>query len=289
MKRQLVRSLGPVLLFSVAACGGSPFIPDSDEVVNSVGDLTASLDEMLAAAGQEAPLLEIFHSEHEEDNELTGPERVSCLTTTPISQLACNAGTKTWTLGGNCSSGLRTAVTGTVGFQFSATDCSLATTGQSIARQVDTVMTGKKLGVLTSTSSSSGQVLTRTDAGFEFFVNDLRRFFEWPDYSTDPMDVTTPTAWVVTGTSRADRVIASGEIEVVHVNFGWTAKLAIVTPLRQVAGCNCPTSGKLSGAITGKETDDQFEIEFTGCGTALMGARGIHTLKVKFDRCAPVS
>jgi hypothetical protein len=150
-------------------------------------------------------------------------------------------------------------------------------------------MTGKKLGELTSTSSSAGQTLTRTASGFEFSVHDLRRDFEWPDYSTDPMDLTTPTPWVLSGTSRADRVIESGEIRAVHINFGWTAQLSIVTPLIQVSGCNCPTSGKLSGAITGNEADDQFEIEFTGCGTALMKARGLHTLKVKLDRCAPVS
>jgi hypothetical protein len=64
--------------------------------------------------------------------------------------------------------------------------------------------------------------------------------------------------------------------------------LNIVTPLVQTETCNCPTSGKLTGAITGDQEDSQFEIEFISCGVAKISEHGMHSQNVKFDRCAPI-
>ena len=274
------------------ACGGPAFVGQVDEVAHSVGDALASLDEMLVISGAALNSPGLFHSDHgEEEMDLTGPERLSCLQTTPLTSVSCSSGVRTWNLNGECSSGLRTALTGSVTFRYSANDCAMGTIGQWVARQPSYLQTGKKMGELLASSSAQGQVLTKTTAGYDFVIQDLERLFYWPDNEGNfPMTVTTPSTWAITGgQDRSTRVVTSGSLRLVEHRLGWTANVSITTPLVFSATCNCAVSGVLKGAITGEEEDDQLEVEIQSCGVALIREHGMHSIQVKLDRCAPVN
>lgn len=278
-------------MLSLCACSQQLHVTGSDEVANAAGDAAASLDEMLGVVGAVsfAGGPHIFHGDGEEETELTGPERLSCLVTTPLAGLACSSGAKTWALGGDCSSGLRTALTGSVTFAFSDSSCLLGSAGQTITRSFSYEMSGKKLGVMASSSSAQGQVLTRTASGFEFVVHDLYRRLGWIDSeSTSTQRLSTPQKWVVTGFNRSGRTISSGTLRVTQEEYGWTAELSITSPLVQTASCNCPSSGVLSGSISGDEEDEAFSVEFVSCGVARITSHGTNVLPVKLDRCAPI-
>ncbi len=274
------------------SCGGYQFIGQVDEVAHSVGDALASLDEMLVVSGAALSSPGLFHSEHgEEETDLTGPERLSCLQTTPLTAVSCSSGIRTWTLDGECSSGLRTALTGTVTFRYSANDCGMGTVGTWVTRQPSYLQTGKKMGELIASSSAQGQVLTKTPAGYDFVIQDLERLFYWPDNEGNyPMSVSTPSSWIITGgQDRSSRVVTSGSLRLVQHRLGWTANVAITSPLVFSSTCNCAVSGTLTGAVTGEEEDDQLEVEIQSCGVALIREHGMHSFRVKLDRCAPVN
>jgi len=276
-------------------CGKSRFVPDSDELANVAGDIAASLDESFLASGAASQAGSWFHVLHgsggEEETELTGPELPSCLSVSPIPNLVCVSGVKTWSLNGQCSSGLRTGLDGVVQFLFSDPGpCGLSAEGDTVTRAVNYSLSGKKMGVMELTSSNQGQVLLKTSAGFQFTVNDLSRVLRWDhDGETSSIDFSTPAPWVVSGFDRQARVVNSGSLRARHAEFGWTAELQIVEPLAFAAGCNCPISGSLAGSITGDQTDPDFRVKFEECGVSRVIAEGGETLRVKLDRCAPDS
>ena len=293
---RVISSVSVLLVASAAlmlpACGGLHFVGQVDEVAHSVGDALASLDEMLVISGAALSSPGLFHSEHgDEETDLTGPERLSCLQTTPLSSVSCSSGVRTWNLDGECSSGLRTALTGAVTFRYSANDCGMGSVDQWVARQPSYLQTGKKMGELLASSSAQGQVLTKTAAGYDFVIQDLERLFYWPDNDGNyPMTVTTPSTWTITGgQSRSSRVVTSGSLQLVQHRLGWTANVSITSPLVFSSTCNCAVSGTLKGAVTGEEEDDQLEIEIQSCGVAMIREHGMHSFQVKLDRCAPVN
>jgi len=89
---------------------------------------------------------------------------------------------------------------------------------------------------------------------------------------------------VVTGSSRADLKIVSGSFEIDHKVAGYKVTLT-ANNLAWTSGCNCASSGTLSGTVSGGKHDGKSaSVTITGCGEADVTIDG-DTESVTMDRC----
>ena len=257
----------------VSGCGKLSAIEDQAEVATAAGDVMSSFDESSGTEGGfallEAPLLQ---------------SGGACFSTALLS--SCSDKTRTRTFE-DCTIGLVNTLNGTVTLSFSETGCAMNIAGNSVTRTADFTLTAPR-GTLTVSAPGGGQVITRTADGFTYRVGGMKRVLKTSSGVT-VADVETKTLGdiTVTGTSRANRVMNGGSIEIKHVTRDYTA---VLTPnnLAWTAGCVCAVSGTLTGTVTGAQSSDDVVVEMTGCGTAKITANGISE-DVKLDRCGATS
>jgi hypothetical protein len=88
-------------------------------------------------------------------------------------------------------------------------------------------------------------------------------------------DISTKTAdgapLVVTGTSRGNRKIVSGTLEIYHNLAQYKSSVAFDN-LQYSPACNEPVSGTVTGTVTGSKSG-VFTMTFTDCGTATVSYR----------------
>ncbi|MFN7685352.1 MAG: hypothetical protein ACK5QT_08075 [Oligoflexia bacterium] len=273
-------------LVSLSACGRG--LDDQEEYAQSVGDVMSSMDE---SSGQTGGGFAYFRI----------PERLKPRSTffdvlmpdayaascTLQSFSACASGVRTRTFGGCTFAGGRVTLSGTVSLTFSDTSsCTMNDTNESVTRTADFTISGRR-GSLTVSAPGGGQTVTRTSSGFDYSVGGMKRVLKDSDGETIA-DIETRTLSViaVTGTTRTNRVMNGGQLEIKNLTRGTTA---VLTPsnLTWSANCNCAVSGSLSGTTSGDESFDDFKIEITGCGTATVSSGGA-SVDVEFDRCVGV-
>lgn len=290
------RSVAFLLALVVAGAFGCRKRGDDeiDQIGAAVGEMMASLDESSQGSASAAwvPAFPIRRIPDElrapawrraADAILPSAYAASCAESTFS---ACSGGVRSRTFDA-CSVGLAT-LDGSVTLTFNRTAaCAVVTDGDAVTRTADFTLTGIYGGTLVVSAPGGGQTLTRTATGFEYTVGGMQRVLTGPG-GRKLFDITTHTTApiVVTGSSRSDRVIASGGLEVSHNIAGYKVTL-VPHDLTWTAGCNCATSGSLTGTVSGGRRDGKSAtVEVTGCGEADVTIDG-DTESVQFDRCVP--
>jgi hypothetical protein len=272
-------------------------LSDQGQIGASVGEVMASADES-ASGGSTTAMLPALPMLRTPDvlrppvwrramNALTlipSAYAASCL---PVTYSACAAGVRSATFD-NCNVGIVT-VDGSINLTFSETAaCNIATVGDSVNRTGSLTLSALG-GSLAITTPGGGQMLTRTATGFTFAVPGMERVLTLPSGRT-LFDISTMTTspLVITGTSRADMVIAGGTLVVTHNLAGYSVSL---TPdnLTWTPTCNCASSGSLTGTVSSSGPDDgkTATVTITGCGTADVTIDG-DSESVTLDRCAAI-
>jgi hypothetical protein len=272
-------------------------LDDPEQVGNAAGEVMASLDESAdgrVTAAMNRPASPFFRA----PDELRGPlwrraldsiegtaYAASCF---PSTFSACAAGVRTRTFA-QCSIGGST-LDGAVTLTFTRpATCALLLADDAVTRTADFTLTGPYGGTLTVSSPGGGQTLTKTAAGFEYGVAGMERVLKGPGGRT-LFDVSTHTTapFVVTGSSRADLVIVSGTLEVVHNVAKYSVSLT-ADHLAWAPTCNCAVSGSLTGTVSGggKHDGKSASVKLTGCGKAEVTIDG-ETDDVVLDRCGAI-
>jgi hypothetical protein len=268
-------------------------LDDQEQVGSATGELMAGLDEAADPHATTAMNAPVFRT----PDELRGPlwrraldalepsaYAAACF---PSTYSACAAGVRTRTFG-MCTLG-RSTLEGMVTLTFNRPAlCALATAGDAVTRTADFTLTGPYGGTLTVSSPGGGQTLTKTAGGFEYSVAGMERVLVGPG-GRKLFDIGTRTTapLVITGTSRADLVIASGTLEVKHNLAGYTVSLA-ADHLAWAPTCNCAVSGTLTGTVSGgRLSGKSAAVKLTSCGQADVTIDG-DTESVTLDRCAGI-
>jgi hypothetical protein len=168
---------------------------------------------------------------------------------------------------------------------FSQNACTMALANDTVTRTADFTLTGRRGGTLTVSSPGGGQTVTRTASGLTYTVGGMKRVLR--DSSGDAIaDIETRTlsAITLTGTTRANRVMTGGQLEIKNLTKGTTLVLTPSNVTWNSATCNCAVSGSFTGTTSGDE-EEEFTLTITGCGTATVEAGG-DSEDVTFDRCA---
>ncbi|MES1204426.1 MAG: hypothetical protein ABUS79_00690 [Pseudomonadota bacterium] len=288
-----------IAVVAAASASGCRRMGDDYEgqIASAVGEVMAGADESVQGgtatamgAGVPVPTLRT-------PDELRGPlwrralgaivpeaHAASCW---PATLSACTGGVRTRTFE-SCTIG-RSTLEGSVTFTFSRPMvCAAVTAGDTVTRAAAFTLTGPYGGTLEVTSPGGGQTLTRTAAGFDYSVGGMQRVLTGPG-GKKLFDVSTRTTTpiTVTGTSRADLVIASGALEITHNLAGYKVTL-VPRNLAWSASCNCAVSGSLTGTVSGGSADGKSaSVELTGCGQANVTIDG-DTESVTLDRCAAI-
>jgi len=268
---------------------------ETAQVGAAVGELMSSFDEASAAGGE----LALFPSRPFEavPEDLRGPLwRRALAAVVPTAEAAacvdsrfsaCSAGTRTRTFS-DCNVGAA-KLDGTVSLTFSSRPlCAMAAPGDAVTRTANFTLTGLYGGTLTVTSPGGGQTLTRTATGFDYAVSGMERVLKGPAGRT-LFDVTTETTapFKVTGSSRADFVVASGALKITHHLAGYAVTLT-ASNLAWSAHCTCAVSGSLSGTVAGGRHDGKSAtLTLNGCGDADLTI-GQDTQAVTLDRCSAI-
>jgi hypothetical protein len=265
---------------------------DQDQLGAAVGEVMASIDESTSGSGATAQLLPILRT----PDALRTPRWQRLFDLVPpvyaascwqSAFAACASGVRTRTFDA-CTIGPST-LTGSVSLTFSdSAACTIAGAGESVHRMADFTLTGPYGGTLAVTSTGGGQTLTRTATGFEYTVQGMQRVLTGPGGRT-LFDVSTRTTSpiAITGSSRADLVIASGALEVSHNLAGYKVTF-VPENLAWSPTCNCAVSGRLTGTVQGggsKLDGKSASIDLMGCGHADVSIDG-DTESVTLDRCA---
>ncbi len=281
-------SIVALSMLTIVACGTGN-LQDLKEIGHAAGDALASLDESAQGGGLAYNTLPLYRPELLEkpwldrlgDLVMSSAWAQSCW----LSQFdACDAGVRSRDFGG-CNFGVA-KLTGSVTLTFTDSGCSMEAVLDEVTREANFTITGPRDATLTVTSPGGGQTVTRTAANsFTYAVGGLRRVAKGPRGRT-LFDIGTRTTEPigVSGTSRSDRVIDGGVLEITHNLAHYTTTLSPQN-LAWSTGCNCPTSGKLSGTVSKTDETQSILIEVTGCGTATI-TTDEETKDVTFDRCS---
>jgi len=286
-------ALSALAIGVMAGCRKEPSGNDDGQIGAAVGEMMASLDES-AQGNVTADLLPLLPALRIPDALRGSLWHRAALALFPSAEAAtcgeaafsaCSAGIRTRTFS-SCSLASVATLDGSVSLAFTARPlCTLAVAGDAVTRSASFSVTGLYGGMLTVTSPGGGQTLTQTAAGFEYKVGGMERTLTGAAGRT-LFDITTRTTTplAITGSSRADRVIVSGTLEVTHHLAGYGVSL---TPdhLAWSASCNCATSGRLTGLVSGGARDGKSAtVELTGCGEADVTIDG-QTESITLDRC----
>ncbi len=281
--RMLLAAAAPLAL---AACGSLY----EDEVGQATGDVMASFDDASqggAFASLERP---IFHRtdgfmkpgllDRTLDFLVPSAYAAEC---TNLSFSSCANGVMSKSAA-DCTYG-RWTVNGTITLTFSDVACVMSAVNDTVTRTADFQITGPRGATLAVSSPGGGQKVTRTGAtSFNYTVLGMERIATEAN-GKKLFDISTQTTADigVTGTSRSDRVMNGGTLEVTHHLAGYTVDL---TPdnVTWTTGCNCASSGSWTGTASGS-VSGSFTVQITGCGTASVTSPS-GTKQVSFDRCA---
>jgi hypothetical protein len=200
---------------------------------------------------------------------------------------ACTAGVRTRSFN-DCSIGLA-RLAGSAALSFSKNPlCVMVAAGDTVTRTANFTLTGLYGGTLAVTSPGGGQTLGKTATGFAYTVGGLERVLTGPA-GRQIFDVSTRTTTPleITGTSRADRVIVSGALEITHHLAGYKVTL-VPDHLAWASGCTCAVSGSLTGTLSGGKHDGKSAtVTLTGCGEASITIAG-QTDSITLDRCMAI-
>jgi hypothetical protein len=193
----------------------------------------------------------------------------------------------------DCTRG-RAVLNGSVSLTYSESDddFKLEEAGDSLIRNPEFVLTGRRGGELTVSGAEGGQKLTLSAIAedgaktFAWATLGMRRTLVRDGETIFDLGTATTEDIIVTGTSRNDRVMNGGSLVItdevsgavttlVHENVTWTPD------------CTCASSGSLSGSKVLDGTSSDYSIEITGCGTANVTTDGV-VESVEFDRCSSV-
>ena len=143
-------------------------------------------------------------------------------------------------------------------------------------------------GTLAVTSPGGGQTLGKTATGFAYTVGGLERVLTGPGgHQLFDVSTRTTTPLEITGTSRADRVIVSGALEITHHLAGYKVTL-VPDHLTWASTCTCAVSGSLTGTLSGGKHDGKSAtVTLTGCGEASIAIDG-QTDSITLDRCMAI-
>lgn len=273
-------------VLALSGCGAG--VDEVEEVGHAAADVMASLDETGAGSAfalNVAPIERpgLGRSTLDAVLDLALPDAFAAACWSERFS-ACSAGVRTKTFDA-CGLG-RNKLEGRVTLTFSDAGCSFSSAGDSVTRSADFTLTGRRNATLTVSSPGGGQRVTRNAQGFSYAVLGMERVMKNGAGET-LFDIATKTDedLVVTGSSRFNRVIHSGKLEIEHKLAGYTITL-VPQNVTWDGTCNCPVSGTLAGSISGgKNSGDTATIEFQGCGNGTVTVGG-ETKTVAFDRCA---
>jgi hypothetical protein len=272
-----------IICLGLAGCGGI----DQDEIGHMAGDVMASLDESGDGGGVAWRAPPVFRgrgflrSPADRAWSLVEGEAAagSCLAT-KFTDCAAGARAKTFD---KCTV-LGYTLDGTVNLAFSDMACALNAQGQTVTRTAAFTLTGPRGATLAVSSPGGGQKLTDTGAGYAYSVAGMERVATTSNGAV-LFDISTRTTSdiLVTGSSRANRVVNGGALEVTHKKRDYVVTL-VPNNLTWASTCNCAVSGSWTGTATGSVTGE-WKVEITGCGKAKVTARG-KSEDVDLDRCA---
>jgi hypothetical protein len=285
MKRLLLQACGSLLIFGFSACGSG--LEDQVEYAQAVGDVMSSMDESSGATdGGFVQILlpkRLLADRGMLDFLIPEAQAASCFLSGFSS---CSSGVRSRNYEDCTFAGGRVSLSGSVTLNYSDSDCSMASNGDSVTRTADFTISARR-GSLTVTAPGGGQTVARTTAGFDYSVGGLKRVLKDSDGETvADVETRTLSAISVTGASRSSRVMTGGQLEIKNLTRGTTAVLS-PSDLTWSSTCNCAVSGSLTGSSTGNETSDEITITITGCGTATVSSGG-KSEEVEFDRCTGV-
>lgn len=266
---------------------------DIAETAQQVGDVMASVDESGGNSAGTMATLEnhrrfvalkekqlprnIVQDVFDLFTPITKAQAAACSTTTFSS---CSSGAMVRDLN-SCTIG-SAVFSGNITLNFSQMACTLNADGDSVTRNPSFTVTGRRNALLTVTKvGAHGQRMTRTSSGNYTLTNDgVRRVFSASGTTLFDYTTTTASAITVTGTSRADRVMNDGSLQVVNNKSAVVCTFA-PTNVAWSSSCNCASSGTWAGSCSDGKTGS---IEITGCGRAKI-TLGDNDDDVSFDRC----
>lgn len=196
---------------------------------------------------------------------------------------SCNAGIKQISFS-SCDLPRGAKFSGRIQLEYTDASCSMANTGDSVARTYDYDISGPYGGmVLSVTSTGGGGRLTKTADGWNAEILGKNKVLTWRGKEMMNLDISTPEPLAITGSlQRNGRVISSGSYRVVHNLAGFTA-LYEPHDLAYTATCCHPVSGSLnvtySGSVNGTGT-----VSFNGCGSATLVRDG-QSREIELNYC----
>ncbi len=260
---------------------------DIEETGQQVGDVMASIDESggsnsgTYSLNQDVkPLLRVCPNSEPLFAKLFLPkaDATSCFLASTFG--SCGSGTLVRTFSG-CTVGSVT-FDGTVTFSFSDSTCHMNTTGQTVSRNPDFTITGRRGGTLTvSKTGTYGQRVTKTSAGFNFDNDGIRRVITVSGSTKYDFTTQTTSAIAITGTSRSDRVLNGGSLRVTNNLTSVTCDY-VPSNVSWTSTCNCASSGTWTGTCSDSTTTT---LEITACGSANLTI-GSQSQSLSFDRCS---
>jgi hypothetical protein len=274
------------LALALVGCGGTT-ADDAEELGHAAADALASFDESGTGGGfawMRLPLDRpgLDRSLLDRALELAAPQAWAAACWSEHFG-TCEAGVRVKDFG-DCALGAN-KLSGDVTLTFSDSNCSMAGVGASVTRTAQFTLTGRRNATLSVSSEGGGQKVTRTADGYTYEVLGMQRVAKRASNET-LFDISTRTIepLVVTGTTRRERTLVSGKLEISH-NLAHYKTTLVPENVTWDGACNCPVSGKLSGTATGlKNGDKSAVVEFTGCGTGTVTI-GSESQSVSFDRC----
>lgn len=280
-----------VLSLSLVSCGKVSF-DDTDEVAQMAGDVASGVDESAGNnSGTTAFLLQpIEHERMFSISDWIEPraEAVGCWASSTFSSCSASIITRSFsgcTMGAHLFNG---SVTLTWANTATAGACALDQVGATLTRNPNYTITGPRGNTLTVTGDAGGHRLTKlAPHQFALTILGMKRVLTKSDGS-EIFNISTKTNSdiTVTGTSRVDRVMNGGELEITHNIAGYTTVLQPVN-LTWSSTCNCPVSGSWNGQVKKDGTQKDFMITLTGCGTATVAVDG-GSSDISFDRCVGI-
>lgn len=266
---------------------------DIQETAQQIGDVMASLDESGGNANGSMAFMEgqrKFMARKEKQLPRNTVQDVFDLFT-PIKSVqavgceqtsfsACSSSTRVRDLNG-CNIG-SAVFSGTITLNFSNASCLMSSTNDRVDRTPNFTVEGRRQATLTSTKVGSfGQRIEKTGTNSFVLSNDgVRRVFTAS--GVDLFDFTTRTTSniIVTGTTRADRVMSGGTLRVTNNKSTVTCDYS-PNNVRWSSTCNCASSGSWTGTCSNGNSSD---LTITGCGRATFTMND-STEDLEFDRC----
>jgi len=164
--------------------------------------------------------------------------------------------------------------------------CLMASSGHSVTRDPNFIISGRRGATLTvSKSGSVGQRVTYNGGSVFTFTNDgIRRVFSGAlgatfDYTTS----TTGSGLTVTGSARNGRVLSStggAALRVLNNNTGVSCNY-VPASVTWTDTCNCAVSGSWAGSCSDGRSPS---LRINSCGKGTF-SNGTENVDVSFDRC----